>query len=160
MQLPVYQTARKFIALNCTPDSTWKQNTETTDPGGFGGKGRSGSWGSAHVAVHLANVIEGDAVLGEQTAVHDQHPAVQAVRQGQVAEHLSEQLHQLPVVLRLHLQHRPAHCHATIAHSRRRANAGIWQYWNVLFGSMQMHVLCSSFNGVQAWAPRYMILSD
>ena len=55
-------------------------------------------------AVDRAQLVQGDAVAREQAAVHDQHLAVQAVRQRQPAERLPEQVRHGRIVLRFHLR--------------------------------------------------------
>lgn len=55
-------------------------------------------------AVDLAQVIEGDAILGEQAAMHNEDALVQHMRQRQPAEGLSEQVDHIGAVLGLDLQ--------------------------------------------------------
>ena len=55
------------------------------------------------------DVVQGDPVLGEEAAVHDQHLASQTVRERQPVVHLGEQLAHVGRVLRLHLPLEPVH---------------------------------------------------
>ena len=63
--------------------------------------GRAAAYSPA--AVDGADLVERDAVAREQAAMHNQHLAVQAVRQRQPAERLPEEVCHDRIVLRFYL---------------------------------------------------------
>lgn len=66
------------------------------------------------MSVYASDVRQLDAIFAEEAAVHDQHPLVQHVGQGQPAEGVSEELNHLRGVLVVDLQQpysdEPSHC--------------------------------------------------